>query len=88
MKVKILKPFIDIKTGKTIVTDADGCVEMTDERYAEAEKNLQAWGGGYLEPVDDDAEKKAKEDAQKKATAETKKQAAAEKKAKEAEKKE
>ena len=51
MKVKVLKPFIDIHTKHPYKTG--DVVEMDDKRLKEAEKNLKASGGGFLKVLEE-----------------------------------
>lgn len=58
MKVKVHKEFRDIYTKALhkVAPDSETIIEMTEERFAEAEANLAKYGGGFLEAVDDDVD--------------------------------
>lgn len=51
MKVKVLKPFIDIHTKAQY--KAGAVIEMDKKRLQEAEKNLKASGGGFLKAIEE-----------------------------------
>lgn len=61
MKVLVLKPFKDKKTKA--LYEKDSVVEMSKTRFAEATKNLEKHGGGFIkeyqEPGKDRIEEKA-----------------------------
>lgn len=48
-KYKVLKEFTD--TQAKCVRKIGDEIELTEERHAELEKNLQEFGGGYLELI-------------------------------------
>lgn len=48
-KYRVLKPFIDIETKD--VYEKGQIIEMTVKRANEAMKNLEKWGGEFLERV-------------------------------------
>lgn len=48
-KYRVLKPFIDIETKD--VYDKGQIIEMTVKRANEAMKNLEKWGGEFLERI-------------------------------------
>ncbi len=49
-KIKILKVFTDIKTKQLYRVDQE--IEISEERVKEIEDNLEAFGGGYFEILD------------------------------------
>ena len=49
-KYKVLKPFKDIHTKKSYQVNDRVVFDLA--RYKEIEKNLEAFGGGYLELVE------------------------------------
>ncbi len=67
-KIKILKAFTDIKTKQLYRISQE--VEIAEERVKEIEDNLETFGGGYFEVLDDIKskadEKKPKNTAKKK----------------------
>lgn len=50
-KIKILKAFTDVKTKQLYLIGQE--VEVNQERFEEMKANLEAFGGGYLEVIDD-----------------------------------
>ncbi|MCI2095547.1 MAG: hypothetical protein LKK07_08360 [Lactococcus lactis] len=50
-KIKILKAFTDIRTKQLYRVGQE--VEVSEERVKEIEDNLEAFGGGYFEVLDD-----------------------------------
>lgn len=50
-KIKILKSFTDIKTKQLYRVGQE--VEIAEERVKEIEDNLEEFGGGYFEVLDD-----------------------------------
>lgn len=50
-KIKILKAFTDIKTKQLYRISQE--VEIAEERVKEIEDNLETFGGGYFEVLDD-----------------------------------
>lgn len=50
-KYRVLQPFRDIKTKETY--EKGQIIEMTVKRANEAMKNLEKWGGEFLERIDD-----------------------------------
>ncbi|MBL1225372.1 hypothetical protein [Enterococcus sp. BWR-S5] len=55
-KYKVLKSFMDIHTKKTYQVGQE--VELEKNRFEEVEKNLEAFGGNYLEAVEIKPKKK------------------------------
>ena len=51
MKVKVVKPFIDIHTKAQY--KAGAVIEMDEKRLKEAERNLKASGGGFLRVIEE-----------------------------------
>lgn len=58
-KCKVLKSFTDVKTKELYRAGQE--VDISDERFKEMQKNLEAFGGGYLEIVPEQEEVSAKE---------------------------
>lgn len=52
MNVKVLKDFKDTHTKELYTAGAE--IEMSEERFAEAEANLAKYGGGYIEAIVDE----------------------------------
>ncbi|WP_270660641.1 hypothetical protein [Enterococcus thailandicus] len=48
-KYKVLKVFVDVHTKETYKVGQE--IDLTEERFDEIEKNLEAFGGGFLEPI-------------------------------------
>ncbi|QSE76320.1 hypothetical protein JW886_07575 [Lactococcus taiwanensis] len=53
-KCKVLKPFTDIKTKELYRAGQE--VDISDERFKEMQKNLEVFGGGYLEMIPEQEE--------------------------------
>lgn len=64
-KYKVAKVFKDVHTKETYRLDQE--VDLTKERFEEIEKNLEVFGGGFLEPI------KAEKEQVKKSAKSTKK---------------
>ena len=50
MNVKVLKDFVDTHTKAMVVASSE--VEMTEARYNEATRNLDKFGGGFLQVIE------------------------------------
>lgn len=50
-KYKVLKEFTDAQAKR--VRKIGDEIELTEERYSELKENLQVFGGGYLEPIEE-----------------------------------
>lgn len=48
-KYKVAKVFIDVHTKETYKVGQE--IDLNKERFDEIEKNLEAFGGGFLEPI-------------------------------------
>lgn len=48
-KFKVLKPFKDLRQNVYVKKDAE--IDLTKERAAELEKNLDEFGGGFIEEI-------------------------------------
>lgn len=64
-KYKVAKVFKDVHTKETYRLDQE--VDLTKERFEEIEKNLEVFGGRFLEPI------KAEKEQVKKSAKSTKK---------------
>lgn len=64
IKVKALKIFEDLYTGK--VYRVGDILEISRERYEEIEKNLEAYGGNFLQLVEEPTEDGEKEETTEK----------------------
>ncbi|WP_301389960.1 hypothetical protein [Enterococcus entomosocium] len=62
-KYKVAKVFKDVHTKETYKLNQE--VDLTQERFEEIEKNLEAFGGGFLVPIKTE-EKQDKKSSKKK----------------------
>lgn len=65
-KYKVLKVFVDVHTKETYRVNQE--IALTKERFEEVEKNLEVFGGGFLELIKNEkqADKKSAKTPKKK----------------------